>query len=128
MTGYVSGFALAEESPPGWAIVDVAGDPDGARWRATLPIHTLVELLASGRPRLSLRVPHERDGDDLLLFLGPARIRAPIANWQALVDRLTSLAGNASDLLEAPGTRPWNSGIHDVAISDVMVVDARPPK
>lgn len=126
MKGYVRDqvSSASSEWPRAWVIVTA----DPGRWRATLPLHELIELLAE--PRRGIRLgglPYLWGGRELVVQFGPTSVRSSSAGWRGLARRVLATAGSASRLHETPQPRPWDGPTAEIDARDVDVPDAEIP-
>jgi hypothetical protein len=121
--GYVSDRVEGTDAewPPTWAIVEVA--PSG--WMATIPVSHLTEALRSGAADVHLNgLRYRWESDRLVLELGPAHVVGDRAQWRSWIRRLVDAAGNAAEVYESPGARPWDGPVTVVEVDRVHVPDA----
>lgn len=117
MRGYISQMADGDaEWPATYVVVDTSPE----RWKATLELTGLIDIL-DGRQGGLRRIPHEWDGEDLVVELGPVHVRGDRQGWRALARRVLGAAGSSAELYDVPAARPWGGPSVTIPVGDVGV-------
>lgn len=121
MRGYVSDLLAGrpQEWPSAWAIVEA-----GERWKATLPVEQLVEMLTAPSHVPLNGIQHHWEAEQLVLHLGPAHVAGTSIEWRALIRRLVDAAGSTRELYETPQAQPWHEAVSRLTPNQVIVPGA----
>jgi hypothetical protein len=119
MRGYISQMA---DGGAEWPTTYVVVDTSPERWKATLELTGLIDIL-DGREGGLRRIPHQWDGEDLVVELGPVHVRGDRQGWRTLARRVLGAAGSSADLYDVPAARPWGGPSVTIPVDQVGVLD-----
>ena len=119
MKTYVSRFARADDEwPQAWTHVEV----EHSQWSCTVPVHELVHIVLTRSADYDLRrLPHQWQGEEFTLELGPAALTGTAKDWLTLCRRLIDAAESAEGVYELPDTRPWPGERFPVFLQGIVV-------